>query len=92
YTHSYSSYEKPHVENMHILLRWLVQKGADIGKLTESDIEQIILRLNNYPRPDKHYKTPIQLLEEDLGTSIIRKLGLRKIPLENLNMHYILHK
>ena len=92
YTHSYSSYEKPHVENMHILLRWLVQKGADIGKLTESDIEQIILRLNNYPRPDKHYKTPIQLLEEDLGTSIIRKLGLRKIPLENLNRHYILRK
>lgn len=92
YTHSYSSYEKPHVENMHILLRWLVQKGADIDKLTETDIEEIILRLNNYPRPLKGYKTPIQLLEEDMGSSVIIKLGLRKIPLEELNMHYILRK
>lgn len=92
YTHSYSSYEKPHVENMHILLRWLVQKDADIDKLTETDIEEIILRLNNYPRPLKGYKTPIQLLEEDMGSSVIIKLGLRKIPLEELNMHYILRK
>ena len=92
YTHSYSSFEKPHVENMHILLRWLVQKGADIEELTENDIEEIILRLNNYPRPNKGYKTPIELLEMDLGHGIISKLGLRKIPIEKLDMHVILHK
>ena len=92
YTHSYSSFEKPHVENMHILLRWLVQKGADIEDLTENDIEEIIQRLNNYPRPNKDYKTPIELLEMDLGHGIISKLGLRKIPIEKLDMHVILHK
>ena len=92
YTHSYSSFEKPHVENMHILLRWLVEKGADIEKLSEHDIEEIILRLNNYPRPNKGYKTPIELLEEDMGTAVVSKLGLCKVPLEKLVMRYILPK
>lgn len=92
YTHSYFSWEKPHVENMHILLRWLVSKGADIALLTEADIESIILTLNNYPRPSKGYKTPIELLEEDLGKDISAKLGLKKIPLEELLVHYILKK
>lgn len=92
YTHSYSSWEKPHVENMHILLRWLVEKGADISKLTDDDVIEIILRLNNLPRPTKGYKTPIQLMEEELGPEIIEKLGLKKIPLSELNMHLILKK
>ena len=92
YTHTYSAYEKPHVENMHILLRWLVQKGADISLLTDNDIEQIILRLNNYPRPTKYYMTPIELILEELGPDIVTKLNLQIIPLESLNMHYIIRK
>ena len=30
YTHTYAPYEKPHIENNHILLRWLIKKGYDI--------------------------------------------------------------
>ena len=28
YTHTYAPYEKPHIENNHILLRWLIKKGG----------------------------------------------------------------
>ena len=28
-THTYAPYEKPHIENNHILLRWLIKKGYD---------------------------------------------------------------
>lgn len=87
YTHSYASYEKPHVENNHILLRWLIKKGFDIGLISEKKIIEIINVLNNYPRPLKGFKTPIELIEEDLGKEIIRKLGLKKIPYEKLNLH-----
>ena len=87
YTHSYASYEKPHVENNHILLRWLIKKGFDIGLISEKKLIEIIDVLNNYPRPLKGYKTPIELIEEDLGSDIIRKLGLKKIPYEKLNLH-----
>lgn len=86
YTHTYAPYEKPHIENNHILLRWLIKKGFDITLLSADDILDIINRLNNYPRPKKNYKTPLQLLEESLGTEILTLLNLHHIPIEKLNM------
>ena len=86
YTHTYASYEKPHIENNHILLRWLIKKGYDITLLSSDDILDIINRLNNYPRPNKDYKTPLQLLEEELGNYILDLLYLHHIPITELNM------
>ncbi len=87
YTHAYASYEKPHVENNHILLRWLIRKGYDISLISEDKIMEIINILNNYPRPEKGYKTPIELMEEELGPEVLKKLDLKKIPIEELNLH-----
>ena len=92
YTHTYASYEKPHVENNHILLRWLIKKGFDITLLSADDILDIINRLNNYPRPKKGYKTPLQLLEDELGDGLLLLLDLHHIPIEQLNMKDMLLK
>ena len=62
------------------------KKGFDITELTSEDIFDIINRLNNYPRPTKDYKTPLQLLEESLGSEILELLNLYHIPIEELNM------
>ncbi len=86
YTHTYASYEKPHIENNHILLRWLIKKGFDITLLSSDDILDIINRLNNYPRPRKGFKTPLQLLEDELGDYILDLLDLHHIPIDQLNM------
>jgi len=86
YTHTYAPYEKPHIENNHILLRWLIKKGYDISKLSADDILDIINRLNNYPRKNKGYKTPLQLLENALGDYILDILDLHHIPISELNM------
>lgn len=86
YTHTYAPYEKPHIENNHILLRWLIKKGYDISKLSADDILNIINRLNNYPRKNKGYKTPLQLLENELGNYILDILDLHHIPISELNM------
>ena len=87
YTHPYASYEKPHVENNHILLRWMIRKGYDISLISDDKLLEIINILNNYPRPNKGYKTPIELMEEELGPEILKKLNLKKIPIEELNLH-----
>lgn len=84
YTHTYASYEKPHIENNHILLRWLIKKGFDITLLSSDEILDIINRLNNYQRPQKNYKTPLQLLEEEFGNYILELLNLHHILLLNL--------
>ena len=65
YTHTYASYEKPHIENNHILLRWLIEKGFDITLLSAEDIFDIINRLDNSPRRKKGYKTRLQLWEDE---------------------------
>ena len=90
YTHTYCPYEKPHIENNHILLRWLIKKGFDITLLSTNDILDIINRLNNYPRPKKGYKTPLQLLEEELGDYILDLLNLHHISIDKLNMKYVI--
>ena len=87
YTHSYASYEKPHIENNHILLRWLIKKGYDISLIYEKKIAEIFNVLNNYPRHLKGYKTPIELMEEELEYNVVRKLGLKRILYEELNLH-----
>lgn len=87
YTHPYASYEKPHVENNHILLRWLIKKGYDISLISQDKIIEIINVLNNYPRPNKQYKTPIELMEEELGSEILDKLKLKKISFDKLDLH-----
>lgn len=92
YTHTYASYEKPHIENNHILLRWLIKKGFDITLLSSDDILDIINRLNNYPRPKKGYKTPLQLLEDELGNYVLDLLDLHHIPIDQLNMRDMLIK
>ncbi len=86
YAHSYAPYEKPHIENNHILLRWLIKKGYDITLLSSDDILDIINRLNNYPRPKKGFKTPLQLLEDELGNYALDLLNLHHIPIDQLNM------
>ena len=92
YTHTYASYEKPHVENNHILLRWLIQKGADISKLSDEDVIDIINRLNSYPRIKFNFKTPLQLFENYFGAEILSKLNLKHIPLDELDMNFIITK
>ncbi len=92
YTHTYAPYEKPHIENNHILLRWLIKKGFDITLLSADDILNIINRLNNYPRPKKGYKTPLKMLEEELGNYILDLLDLHHIPIEQLNMKEMIIK
>ena len=86
YTHAYASYEKPHVENNHKLVRYLIEKGYDISKLSANDVLNILNRVNNYPRKRFNFKSPLEMVEKELGTEILDKLKFYKISIENLNM------
>jgi len=92
YTHANAPFEKPHIENNHILLRWLIAKGVDISVLSADEVLNIINRLNNYPRAKKNFKTPLQLLEEQFGKEILKELNLHHIPIDKLNMKDMIFK
>lgn len=86
YTHPYASYEKPHVENNHKLIRYLIEKGYDISKLSADDILNILNRVNNYPRKRFNFNSPLEMVEKELGNEILDKLKFYKISIENLDM------
>ena len=60
YAHPYSSWERGNNENDNRILRRLVPKGIDIGKLTQRDLQRIEDWVNNYSRRISGYKSANQ--------------------------------
>ena len=50
------------------------------------------MNIRNYPRPKKGFKTPLQLLEDELGNAILDLLNLHHIPIDQLNMKDMINK
>jgi IS30 family transposase len=61
FAHPYSSWERGLNENTNGLVRQYFPKKSDFSKITDSDIQQVMDRLNNRPRKTLGYKTPNQV-------------------------------
>ena len=55
YAHPYSAYERGSNEVANCMIRRLVPKGTDIGKLTNHDVKRIERWMNEYPRRKLNY-------------------------------------
>lgn len=64
FCHPYHSWEKGGVENFNKLIRQYIPKGSDISKFSEDYIQEIEDKLNNRPRKNLDYKTPLEVLKE----------------------------
>lgn len=77
------SSQKPHVENNHIMLRWILPKKTDLTKLglrTQEDLDLIFSHINSYPRESLRGKSAIDLLMFYKGEQVLEKFHLKKIP------------
>lgn len=57
-----ASWQKPHVENNHRLLRFICPKEKDLHQLglhSQADLDLIFSHINSYPRQERHGKSPI---------------------------------
>lgn len=57
-----ASWQKPHVENNHRLLRFICPKEKDLHQLglhSQADLDLIFSHINSYPREERHGKSPI---------------------------------
>jgi transposase, IS30 family len=61
FAHPYSSWERGLNENTNGLVRQYFPKKSDFSKITDSDVQQVMDRLNNRPRKTLGYKTPNQV-------------------------------
>lgn len=80
------SNQKSNCERNHELFRYIFPKGTSFNRYSQEDIALAMNHINSYPREKWNWKTPIDLFEEIYGIEIMKKLGLEKIPLEQIKL------
>lgn len=64
FAHPYQSWDKPHIEHLNKLLRQFIPKKSTFEDLTDRDLRDYEILLNNRPRKKLNYKTPNEVIDE----------------------------
>ena len=90
FTDPYCSSQKPHIENFHLMLRRILQKGTSFNMLTQESVSLTFSHLNSYPRETRDGKTPYDLFVSELGDEgrrFLDALEIRRIPAAQVTLH-----
>ena len=80
YCNPNASFEKGSCENNHEMIRRIIPKGTDLGLYTQEQITLMMCHINSYARKNLGNKSPYDVFAFQYGEIILKKLGLRKIP------------
>lgn len=72
--------QKGHCENNHEFIRRIIPKGTDLGKYTQAQINLAMNHINSYGRPEMMDRSPYEMFSFLYGEDLLRKLGVIKIP------------
>lgn len=75
-----ASWQKPHVENNHRLIRRILPKGTSFNKLTVSDVSLVCCHINSVIRENLGDKTPFELMDSADEKKLLSALNLSPIP------------
>jgi IS30 family transposase len=80
YCDPYSAFQKPHVERNQEFIRRILPKGKSFDNLEQDHINLMMSHINSYSREKLGNKSPLETFEFIYGHDILDKLGLKKIP------------
>lgn len=93
YCEPYSSWQKGGIERNHEFIRYIIPKGISFDNLTRKNIYDMMNNINNIKRKSLDYETSYNLFKEQYGGEITKKLHLKSIPTDEVNLSYkILNK
>lgn len=69
FAHAYAPWERGTNENTNGLLRQFIPKGTDFAEVSEKDLQKYVDLLNGRPRKRLGFKTPYEVLHEELMKS-----------------------
>ena len=90
FTDPYCSSQKPHIENFHLMLRRILQKGTSFNMLSQDGVSLAFSHLNSYPRETRGGKAPYDLFvaeHGDEGRRFLDTLGIKRIPAGQVTLH-----
>ena len=84
YCNPNAPYEKGSCENNHEMIRRILPKGTDLGRYSQEQISLMMCHINSYARNSLGNKSPYDTFAFQYGETIVKKLGLRKIPADEI--------
>jgi len=90
YADPYCSTQKPHVERVHEDIRRVLMKGTSFNALDQDGVGLVMSHVNSMHKPSLGDRTPIDLFIEkhgEPGRQFLEKLGIRKIPGNQVTLH-----
>lgn len=87
-----ASWQKPHVEKNHVLIRQILPKGTSFKFLTKEDVHLITCHINSVSRELFDNLTPFDLMKADKYKKLLDALALSAIPPDEVCLKPILLK
>ena len=78
--------QKPHIENIHTLIRRILPKGTSFNHLTQEDISLMTSHINSYKREKLNNLSPLKLFSLVYPTEIIQAFGLTEIKPDDIDL------
>lgn len=75
-----ASWQKPHVEKNHVLIRRCLPKGTSFASLTQADIHLMVRHLNSYARERLENRPPFALMKSREQKKLLAALDLSPVP------------
>ena len=88
YCESYSSWQKGGIERNHEFIRYIIPKGITFDNLTKKNVTDMMNNINNVQRKTLNYQTPYQLFTQKYGVQVSKKLHLKEIKKDEINLGY----
>jgi len=86
YTDPYSSWQKPHIEEVHTLIRRILPKKSSFDGLTQKDIDLVCSHINSYSRAALDGATPFEVAPAGFSDKLTRALGQKRIDPDDVNL------
>ena len=78
--------QKPHVENNHILIRYILPKKTNLNFLTQEKLNLMFSHLNSTPRSSLGGKTPYEVFTFLYGVDVAKKLNIQEIRKDDVTL------
>ena len=75
-----ASWQKPHIEKNHTLIRRILPRSSDLNIITASQVKLITQHINSYYREEYGNKTPFEMMVNKEQKKLLSSLELSPIP------------
>ena len=87
YCNPRASYQKGMIEKNHEFIRYVLPKGTSFNNLLQKDIDLMINHINSLSRASLNWYAPIDVAKFTLDKNVLKKLNLKKIPTNEIQLN-----